>query len=260
MRTFILALAVASALAAPRGLPYHLRGHNRIVGGTEATPGEFPYQLSFQQYSFGWKFHFCGASIYDESTAICAGHCVYGDDYDNPTGVRVVAGEHDLFTNEGNEQERDLVQIVLHEDYSPSGTINDISLLKLASPFEFNEYVNAIPIPASGETFEGYGTVTGWGTLSSGGSSPDVLQKVDVPLVSDEECRQAYGYTSILDSMLCAGEEGKDSCQGDSGGPLACDGKLCGVVSWGRGCAAAGYPGVYTEVAYFVDWVVKNAA
>ena len=153
-----------------------------------------------------------------------------------------------------------MVKIVLHEDYSSSGTINDISLLKLASPFEFNDYVNAIPIPSSGETFEGYGTVTGWGTLSLYGSLPDKLQKVDVPLVSDQECRQAYGETDILDSMMCAGEKGKDSCQGDSGGPLACDGKLCGIVSWGHGCAFEGYPGVYTEVAYFVDWIVKNAA
>ena len=40
-----------------------------------------------------------------------------------------------------------MVKIVLHEDYSYYGTINDISLLKLASPFEFNDYVNAIPIP-----------------------------------------------------------------------------------------------------------------
>ena len=153
-----------------------------------------------------------------------------------------------------------MVKIVLHEDFSSSRSLNDISLLKLASPLEFNDYVNAIPIPAAGETFEGYGTVTGWGTLSTGGISPDVLQKVDVPLVSDKECRQAYGDTNILDSMMCAGEEGKDSCLGDIGGPMACDGKLCGIVSSGRGCGYEGFPGVYTEVAYFVDWIIKNAA
>ncbi len=58
--------------------------------------------------------------------------------------------------------------------------------------------------------------------------------------------------------MLCAGAEGIDSCQGDSGGPLTCGGKdtLCGIVSWGKGCAAKGYPGVYTNVANYVGWIV----
>ena len=72
--------------------------------------------------------------------------------------------------------------------------------------------------------------------------------------------RDNYGSNeSIADSMICAGTGGKDSCQGDSGGPLV-DGKgyLIGIVSWGNGCARDGYPGVYTETSYFVDWVQKT--
>ena len=39
----------------------------RIVGGSEAREGQFPYQLSFQQNAlFGGQYHFCGAEIYDE--------------------------------------------------------------------------------------------------------------------------------------------------------------------------------------------------
>merc|ERR1712025_669954 len=62
-------------------------------------------------------------------------------------------------------------------------------------------------------------TVTGWGTTSEGGSLGRVLQKVDVPVVSDDDCRDAYGSSSVYDSMICAGfpQGGKDSCQGDSG-------------------------------------------
>merc|ERR1711872_68208 len=108
--------------------------------------------------------------------------------------------------------------------------------------------------------------VTGWGTLHSGDFLlPDKLQKVTVPIVGDATCDDLYNRNEITDSMICAGDieqGGIDSCQGDSGGPMI-DAKtkvLVGVVSWGIGCADAKHPGVYTEVAYFVDWINEKVA
>ena len=72
-------------------------------------------------------------------------------------------------------------------------------------------------------------------------------------------CDSNYPFYTITSTMICAGEEGKDSCQGDSGGPMTCDGKHCGVVSWGIGCADAGHPGVYGKTAQFVDWIAENS-
>ena len=50
--------------------------------------------------------------------------------------------------------------------------------------------------------------------------------------------------------------QGKDTCQGDSGGPLVCDDFLVGVTSFGKGCGD--YPGVYTRVSAFYEWIWDN--
>ena len=50
------------------------------------------------------------------------------------------------------------------------------------------------------------------------------------------------------------------SHQGDSGGPLfVCDPKCrqIGITSWGIGCARDRFPGVYTRVAAYQDWIEK---
>jgi len=266
MKVFVLCLLVAAAAAAPSRKPQFRKGLNKIVGGDEAAPGELPYQLSFQDISFGSPWHFCGASIYNENWAICAGHCVQGEDMNNPDYLQVVAGEHNQDIVEGNEQTVILSKIIQHEDYNAFTTSNDLSVLQFSAPLTFNDFVQPIALPEAGHTATGECIVSGWGTTSEGGNTPSVLMKVSVPVVTDEECRAAYGESDIEDSMICAGlpEGGKDSCQGDSGGPFVCSDTgsnyLAGVVSWGYGCARPSYPGVYAEVSYFVDWIMTNTA
>ncbi|KAI8115793.1 Trypsin eta [Lucilia cuprina] len=90
---------------------------------------------------------------------------------------------------------------------------------------------------------------------------PKNLMFVEVPIVNREICSLNYGSENLLDGMLCAGfMKGEiDACSGDSGGPLVCNNKLVGIVSFGLGCAIPGYPGVYTNVAYYYDWIRKQA-
>ena len=99
---------------------------------------------------------------------------------------------------------------------------------------------------------------------------PKALQWVKVPAISNQKCSQSgyaqspYGPGTITDDMLCAGfkQGGKDACQGDSGGPLVCQNGnsavISGVVSWGEGCAYPNYPGVYSKVTVFLDWIKAN--
>ena len=72
--------------------------------------------------------------------------------------------------------------------------------------------------------------LTGWGTLQSGGSQPEILQQVSVPVVSQGTCKKSYK-NKIHDSMICAGypEGGKDACQGDSGNPRGKSGIRIGI-------------------------------
>ena len=105
--------------------------------------------------------------------------------------------------------------------------------------------------------------VTGWGRLRSGGSQPDILQKVTVRTQSTEQCRGQYGQAKITENMLCADAPARGTCQGDSGGPLVVLGQnnsysQIGVVSWGNGCARPGYPGVYTRVTSLLPWIQQR--
>ena len=103
--------------------------------------------------------------------------------------------------------------------------------------------------------------ITGWGN-TEGTTNSTQLQVVEVPITTQSN----YGSNQIDADMIMAGfpDGGYDSCQGDSGGPmvvLAADGQTylqSGVVSWGNGCADPGYPGVYSRVSYFIDWICEN--
>jgi len=230
---------------------------SKIVGGEEVVPGSRPYQLSFQ-YDFG--FHFCGAIAYTADYAITAAHCCEGQ---SAGDLRIVAGEHNLFEEDG-QVKVNVLGLQVHESYGPFGFENDICLINHET-VELGGNIMGVTMPSQGQDWDAGSNarVSGWGTLSSGGSSPDTLQAVNVPVVSDADCEDAYGSDMDGPTMICAGEEGKDSCQGDSGGPMTCGeddmDPLCGIVSWGRGCALAGYPGVYTQASTYVDWCMENS-
>ena len=135
-------------------------------------------------------------------------------------GVRV--GAHSLHGHDPDQADIAVARVVNHEDYDSWTIENDICMLHLDGQADFSSNViDAIGLPRSGQEYDAGTscTVSGWGTTSEGGNLAHNLMKVEVPVVSDDDCRGSYGQSDITDSMICAGFEagGKDSCQGDSG-------------------------------------------
>ncbi|KAG7167173.1 Trypsin-1-like 9 [Homarus americanus] len=267
MKTHVLfVLLVGGALAAPstRSRPHRPIHPLTIVGGNNVTLGELPYQVNLQDISYGFPYHFCGGSIKSELWVVTAAHCVDDIDANNPDFIQAVAGEVDQVVNEASEQVIILSRIIIHENYDGFAIINDIALLKLSSSLTFNEFVQPLPLPPVDHNSQGDCVVSGWGSTTEGGDPSEILQKVTLPVWSDHDCGNAYP-NEIEAGMFCAGvtDGGQDACGGDSGGPLACDDLperyLAGIVSWGYGCGQPGFPGVYTKVSHYVDWINSHA-
>ncbi|XP_059185635.1 trypsin-like [Centropristis striata] len=222
---------------------------NRIIGGGEVAPNSIKYQASIMFLTYP----FCGGTLIHKQWVVTAAHC-----WRPKHLIKVVLGEHTLHKNEGPEQWFNVIFIIKHSRYNSWTFDRDIMLLKLDRPAIINANVEpaTLPDPNSPPLANlAPCTVSGWGVtwVNANRLSP-VLRSVDVQIF--DRCSRYY-YFRLTENMICAGSRfgGKDSCQGDSGGPLICHGKLEGIVSWGFGCANANYPGVYTKVRQFVDWM-----
>ncbi|EMP27412.1 Anionic trypsin [Chelonia mydas] len=239
---FLLILAcLGAAVAVP------VDDDDKIVGGYTCS---VPYQVSLNS-----GYHFCGGSLINNQWVVSAAHC-----YKSRIEVRL--GEYNIDVVEGTEQFIRAIKIIRHPKYNSRLLDNDIMLIKLATQANLNSRVATIPLPSACVAAGTQCLISGWGnTLSSGSNYPELLQCLDAPVLTDAVCSAAYP-GQITKNMICVGfpEGGKDSCQGDSGGPVVCNGVLQGIVSWGIGCAQQGYPGVYTKVCNYVDWIKNTIA
>lgn len=91
--------------------------------------------------------------------------------YSQPTDLRVAAGEHTRSETSTVRQIVNVRQIIIHENYQPAQTNNDIALLRLESAVTFNEDVTAVCPPVGSDPTVYYDDecqIMGWGTLRSG--------------------------------------------------------------------------------------------
>ncbi|XP_059328557.1 transmembrane protease serine 6 [Ammospiza nelsoni] len=235
---------------------------SRIVGGMNSVEGEWPWQASLQVRGQ----HICGGTLIADRWVVSAAHCFQDERLASPSIWTVYLGKYLQNATGHTEVSFKVIHLFLHPYYEEDSHDYDVALLQLDHPVIISPLIQPICLPAPSHIFEPglLCWITGWGALKEGGHTSNVLQKVDVQLIQQNICSEAYHYM-ITPRMLCAGyyQGKKDACQGDSGGPLACkepSGRwfLAGLVSWGMGCARANHYGVYTRITQVLGWMKQT--
>ncbi|XP_075986161.1 chymotrypsin-1-like isoform X2 [Anticarsia gemmatalis] len=222
----------------------------RIVGGTKAANGSFPYQVSLRVWGV---WHFCGASLVTPRVILTAAHCV---ERMKPEYFQAVVGTNQLRAGGKGYAIR---KIVMHQEYDNDIIKNDIAVLFTEEEMDFSSTVDAIELNdepvMKGEDL----TLTGWGTTSYPGRLPNDLMQLELKSITYEECKEAHKSTNaVFETQICAmTKAGEGACHGDSGGPLVREGRQIGIVSWGIPCAR-GKPDVYTKVEAYMRWIEKT--
>jgi len=275
MRFLVLLLAAAFCDARPsdqmaRASFTGVGTQSYILGGVEAEPNSWPWQLSQERLGGSWS-HSCGASLLRIDRALSAAHCVQGA-ADNI--LRVWAGLH-VRNDNSQAQLSNLSGKTIHQQYNQGAETfnNDIAILNLATAIDLSDSrVGLLTLPPNNEEqFAGQTCViTGWGRDGAPNTLPNALRQVDIQVIAQLECNSRMspvsgaltgpGQICLYDTAASAG-----SCNGDSGGPLNCQlgGQtvVAGVTSWGiqgGGQCLPSYPSVYSRTSFFLQWIADN--
>ncbi|KAK7134261.1 hypothetical protein R3I93_017618 [Phoxinus phoxinus] len=244
--------------------------NTRIVGGTDAPAGNWPWQVSIHFKDNFNNGHICGGTLISNQWVMTAAHCIASTNINSWT---LYLGRQTQSTSDANSNEvRVGVQsIIVHPKYNNSLLNNDISLMKLSQPVNFTSYIRPVCLASIGSVFHNGTTcwATGWGNIGKDQPlpGPQTLQEVEVPVVGSSQCSCQYknvkGIT-ITPQMICAGRTSKGTCQGDSGGPIQCKTGSkwvqAGISSFGTslGCAIKDFPEVFSRVSEFNTWITDN--
>lgn len=144
-----------------------------IVGGTDCHPHQWPFIVAI----FKNGEHHCGGAIKSAQWIITAAHCFHGY-HKSYYEVRAGALRHRSYNPE--VQISSIIKVFVYPKYDQKAMIEDLALVKIATPLNFNRYVRPICLPGPGKSgsqadwIQGphpgqVCTVMGWGTLAEDG-------------------------------------------------------------------------------------------
>uniref|UniRef100_A0A8D0EZK4 Peptidase S1 domain-containing protein n=1 Tax=Strix occidentalis caurina TaxID=311401 RepID=A0A8D0EZK4_STROC len=227
-------------------------GTSRMVGGTDAQTGAWPWIVSIQDLWAAGTRHVCGGSLISPQWVLTAAHWISPSTHGCPIHS-TMCYSHPLSLRYA--QLRTIKRLLVHEDYRNIPHINDIALLELDQPVQCSNSIQLACVPDASLKVSELTTcyISGWVSTTARGEFP---KSAHVPTPEQSLCA---GYSS----GACWQREGAGP-SGDSGAPLVCKDKnaeyfwLVGVTSWGRGCTRAKRPGIYTSTQHFYDWILEQ--
>merc|ERR1711934_57690 len=237
---------------------------SKVVGGQNANKGEVGWQVGLSSSSSSSNARiFCGGTLLNDRWVLSAAHC----------GTRTAYAWIGMIDRRNPTRDGQVIRTrrrINHPQYNNGSPPNyDFQLIELSSAVNFADSRLSHVYPACWPTSEptsGRVVISGWGTTSSGGSQPNILQKANVEVIAIGTCNNLSAYRNrITNQMVCMGRlaGGVDTCQGDSGGPAVTQNgnnwEVTGVTSWGSGCASRNAPGVYANTFAVRSWIASTA-
>ncbi|XP_072015767.1 chymotrypsin-like protease CTRL-1 [Amphiura filiformis] len=251
-----------------------LNDNNKIVNGNSVTSTYTWPWLGIMKRSGSFR---CTVELIAPNWATTAAHCVDVDRYNQPilaSQLTVTFGQaNKASSNIWSTQARGVSQIILHNGWSRSSARNDIAILRLSSAVSYTTRVRPVcmqhPGSENDDLLDGNCWVAGWGSLTTGGSTPSYLQDLKVDVISNPTCvaQASPSPFEVTPNHICVEgiAAGSGLCNGDSGGPLMCkygdtDWLLLGITSFKTHsqCGTTGKPDVFTRMSSYGQWVTDT--
>lgn len=227
------------------------------------------WMVSLQRENRNWLgmrafYHSCGGSLISGSWIVTAAHCLYNRN----EPLRAVAGTDNL-NSMYRAQVRGIARQIVHPRFNFTTYDNDIALLKVDQPFNLDSPFSQVNTVCLSQNIPilpyDIGTICGFGSRAFQAQTRTHLYETQIAIVERRTCNRSFE-GAITNNMICAGgmiANRRDACSGDSGGPLTLDSDqgrvvLAGVVSFGQDCARASFPGIYTNVQNYFEWILSN--